>query len=219
MIRDKYRDKEHFLLYIKTKTESHENRVRKIVEGQITPERIISVKRSMVTNLVQKAVTKYSMGLSIDHLTDDFNEIVDLIEESWVRGSRKLVGLKNTVLDQYNIDFHIELLNLLSMGFLCSMPDEFFERLGKIIKDDNVIDSLFEYILAAKLDSWEMRRESESYAFKLYLNLKKAIVQSDKEEAEKLLKVFLEKDWVKEQKKAQMFTEPNKSWYHGMWSF
>lgn len=219
MVRDRHRDQEHFLLDIRTKTESHENRVRKIEQGQIKPERIISVKQSMAANLIQKAVSKYSLGSPVDVLTEDFNVIVGLIEESWAGGARKLMGSENTVLDQYNIDAHIELLRMLSIGFLCGMPDEFFKRLGKIIKDDNVVDLVFECILASKLNSWEMRPEFESYAFKLYLNLKKAIVQSDKEEAEKLIKIFLENDWAKEQKKAQMFTEPNKSWYHGMWSF
>src|SRR5690606_23624519 len=104
MVRDKHRDQEHFLLVIKTKTESHENRVRKLEQGQINAERIITVKQSMAANLIQKVVSKYSLGLSVNDLTEDLSTIVDLIEESWVSGARKLIGPKNTVLNQYNID-------------------------------------------------------------------------------------------------------------------
>lgn len=219
MVRDIHRNKEHFLSYIKSRTESYEERARKLNQGEIKPDRIIPVKQNMAANLIHILVSKYSLGIPIDELVDDFNPILNLIEESWVHGSRKLIGPKHKVLNQYNIDAHVQLLTILSIGFLCVISKDFFIRLGKIINDDNVIDILFECILASKLNSWKMRQEDDDYTFKLYSNLKKAILQSEKEEAEKLVKIFLERDWIKEQKKAQMLTEPDKSWYHGAWSF
>ncbi len=219
MVRDKHRDKQHFLSYINKKNESHKKRVEKLKQGKIKPERLIPVQQDMASNLISKLVAKYSCGLSIDTFTEDFGTILELIESSWIDGSRKFVGARNTVLDQYNIDPHTQLLRILSIGLLIRFSDDFFERIGEIVREDNVIDTVFEFLLSSKLSAWEMRDETSDYAFKLYQNLKKAIQEPNNEEAEKLIKKFLEKDWLKEQKKAQMLTDVDKDWYYGRWSF
>ncbi|WP_075590000.1 PoNe immunity protein domain-containing protein [Labilibacter marinus] len=219
MARDKNRDDEHFLTFISTKAKSHEARIKKLEQGQIKPDRIKAVKENMVTNLVQKLVATYSAGMPICTLTEDFDTILELMEDSWADGSQKLVGAKALIIDQYSIDSHSQLLRVLSIGILIGIPDNLFERLGKIIKSDNVIDLVYEFLLSSKLDLWVQRQEKDDYAFKLYLSLKKAIKYSNKKESEKLVKLFLEKDWLKEQKKAQMLTEPGKAWYYGRWSF
>ena len=219
MVRDKHRDQDHFLSYIKTKTKSHEDRIKKLELGHIRNDRILPVKQSMVTNLIQKVVAMYSLGIPVEKIPEDFETIVDLIEESWARGQKKLTGPKNIVLDQYEIDAHTHILRILSVGILLRLQNEFFQRLGNVIRTDNVIDLVFEFVLASKLDSWEVRQEKDTYAFKLYQNLKKAIGQSENNEAEKFVKIFLEKDWLKEQRRAQMLTESNKDWYYGYWSF
>ncbi|MEL6562749.1 MAG: PoNe immunity protein domain-containing protein [Bacteroidota bacterium] len=219
MVRDKHRGKEHFIFDVNTKSASHKKRVKKLELGQIQQDRVKPLKQLMATNLIQKAVSNYSLGCSISDLNEDFISILDLIEESWTEGARKLVGTKGIVLDQYVIDGQIDLLRLLSIGFLINASNNFFQRLGGIIRNDNVVDLIFELILAAKLDTWEARAEPDSYAFKLYRKLKSAIIQEDKVKAEKLIKSFLEIDWLKEQKSAQMLTETEKDWYYGRWSF
>lgn len=88
MVRDIHRNKEHFLSYIKSRTESYEERARKLNQGEIKPDRIIPVKQNMAANLIHILVSKYSLGIPIDELVDDFNPILNLIEESWVHGSR-----------------------------------------------------------------------------------------------------------------------------------
>jgi len=219
MVRDKYRDKEHFLSLIRTKVESHEKRIEKLECGQIAEERILPVKQAMVTNLIQKTVAEYSSGICLKDLSKDFETIIRLMEESWLGGKKKLIGPKNTVMDQYIVDSYTQMLRLLSIGYLLREDEDFFQRLGKIIKEDNVVDLVFEYILSTKLNSWTLREESSSYAFKLYRRLKMVIEQSDNKVAEKSLKIFLEKDWINEQKKAQLLTEPEVDWYYGRWSF
>lgn len=219
MARDKNRENDHFQSFITTKTKSHEGRVNKLKLGQIKPDRIKTVKLSMVMNLMHKLVAKYSAGLPINSLTEDFATILELIEESWAEGSRKLVGARGVILDQYVIDAQTDLLRLLSIGFLIRTQNDFFQRLGEIIRNDNVVDLIFEFILAAKLGFWEAKAEADSYKFELYAKLKNATQQKNKKDAEKLVKDFLEKDWIKEQKRAQMLTEPEKDWYYGRWSF
>ncbi len=219
MSRDKHRDSEHFQCLVESKIKSHEGRVEKFALGKIKQDRIIPVKQSMVTNLTQKLVAKYSAGLSVEELDEDFETILNLMEESWTDGKRKLVGPGNKVMDHYVIDAHTQLLRILSVGFLLGSPIELFERLDNIIRDDNVIDLVFEFILAAKLNSREIRQEKHEYSFKSYHNLKEAIKEKDKEEAEKLIAAFLDKEWLRDQKKAQMLTEPSKDWYYGRWSF
>jgi hypothetical protein len=219
MVRDKFRDDKHFLAQIERLTKSHERRMEKITLGQIKPDRMAVVKQSMATNLIQKTVAKYSLGLSPMELTNDFDTIIDLIDESWSEGKRKLTGSKNKPLDQYVINAHVELLDLLSIAYLTVLPVTFFQRLDKIISNDQVIDLIFELILSSRLINREIKQEKEGYGFKLYQNLKEAIKSKEKVEAENLVKLFLEKDWLREQQMAQMLTDPKKESYSGRWSF
>ena len=219
MIRDKHRDKEHFLNIVDSLTKSHNRRIKKFNEGKIKPERTISVKQAMAANLIKRMVAMYSLGVQPEELSLDFESILDLIEESWLDGRRKLLGEKNKVLDQYVIDAHTQLLRIMSIGLLLKLDNSFFQRLAKVIREDAVIDLVFEFILSSRLDSWEVRQENESYAFALYGNLKKAINQNDNKEAEQFVKVFLDEDWLKEQKKSQMDIDPNRESYYGRWSF
>ena len=120
MTRDKKRDEEHFLSFIATKAKSHEGRISKLELGQIKSDRVETVKKNMVTNLVQKLVAKYSAGLPINSLKEDFDIILSLIEESWTGGSGKFIGANNTVLDQYSIDPHTMMLTMTLDSYLIS---------------------------------------------------------------------------------------------------
>lgn len=219
MVRDKYKDKEHFLSFIQTKVESHKNRISKLERGQIVEDRIIPVKQAMAANLIQKIVAEYSSGIRIEDLSNDFEIIILLLEESWSGGEKKLIGPKNMAMDQYVVDSYTQMLRLLSIGYLLRIDERSFQRLGKIIKADNVVDLVFEYILSTKLNGWTFREEPSSYSFKLYGGLKRVIKENDGIVAQKLLKIFLEEEWIREQKKAQLLTEPGVDWYYGRWSF
>ena len=173
----------------------------------------------MAANLIQRMVAMYSLGVRPEELSSGFDSVVDLISESWLEGKRKLIGAKSKVLDQYVIDAHTQLLRILSVGFLLNLENCFFQSLSKVIKEDEVIDLVFEFILSSRLENWEIRHENESYAFELYGNLKKAIDQNDNKEAEQFVKVFLDEDWLEEQKRSQMHIDPNKDSYYGRWSF
>lgn len=219
MIRDKYRDKEHFINLVDSLTKSHDRRINKFKEDQIKPERVIPVKQAMATNLIQRMVAMYSLGAQPVELLLDFESILELIEESWLDGKRKLIGEKGKVLDQYVIDAHTQLLRIMSIAFLLNLEKSIFQSLANVIKKDAVIDLVFEFILSSRLENWEIRQEDESYAFELYGNLKKAISQNDNKDAEQFVKVFLGEDWLKEQKKSQMLIDPKKESYYGRWSF
>lgn|GEM_PF-1662175 len=219
LTRDKHREREHFESNILGQIESHNRRLQKLELNQIHPDRVISVKQSMVTNLIQKVVAMYSAGFPVEALSHDFDVIVKLIEESWVEGAKKIKGPRNIILDQYCIDSFMQFLRLLSIGFLLRLENNFFDRLSSILKTDGVIDSLFENILSFQLKSREIQYEKPTYQFKLFRNLKNAFNCQDKGEAQIFVQVFLEKDWLKELKMSHMLTATNKDWYYGRWSF
>lgn len=219
MIRDKHRDKEHFRILVDSLNNSHVRRIKKFEKGKIKSDRIIPIKQAMAANLIKKMVAMYSMGESVEKLLLDIHEILDLIEASWMEGNRKLVGNRSEVLNQYTIDAYTQLLRLMSVGFLLGLEEDFFQRLVQLVRKDDVIDLVFEFILSSRLPELQIKQEKESYKFGLYRNLKKAISQSNNKKAEEFVKVFLEEDWLEEQKRAQILSDPKKDTYYGRWSF
>ncbi len=218
MIRDTRQDLEHFRATITQREKSHNRRLDKLDKGQIKTERVIPVKQAMVSNLIEKVISKYSAGDSVVDLKEDLSLVADLISESWIEGNRKF-HYQNKVLDAYVIDAFTTMLRVLSLGVLLKMPTSFFLQLSLIVRNDKVIDDLFEFIFKSQIDLWEVKNEKPDYIFSLYRKVKESIKASDKTTSEHLIKNYLSNDWLKEQKKAEMITEPSKDWYSGFWSF
>lgn len=187
-------------------------------EVKIKTERLIPVKQAMTSNLLEKVLAKYSSGHSIIDIKEDLSLIADLISQSWIDGNRKF-HYQNKVLDTYVIDAYTTMLRVLSLGVLLKMPTSFFEKLSLIVRNDNVVDDLFEFIFKSQIDLWKVKGEKSDYKFSLYKRVKESIKVSGKDTSEHLIKIYLFSDWLEEQKKAKMITEPNENSYSGYWSF
>jgi hypothetical protein len=218
MTRDTRQDLKHFHADISQREKSHNKRLEKLKKGQIKTERLIPVKQAMAANMLGKVVAKYSAGESIVDMKEDLGLVADLISESWIEGNRKF-HYQNKVLDAYVIDAYTTMLRVLSLGVLLRMPTSFFEQLSLIVRNDKVIDDLFEFIFNSQIDLWEVKSEKIDYKFSLYKRVKESVKTSDKNISEHLIKNYLFNDWLEEQKKSEMITDPDKAWYSGCWSF
>ncbi len=218
MTRDTRQDLKHFHADISQREKSHNKRLEKLEKGQIKTERLMPVKQAMASNMLGKVVAKYSAGDSIADLIEDLSLVADLISESWIDGNRKF-HYQNKVLDAYVIDAFTIMLRVLSIGVLLKMPTSFFEKLSLIVRNDEVTDDLFEFIFKSQIDLWEVKNEKSDYEFSLYKGVKESIKASEKDTSEHQIKNYLFNDWLEEQKKSEMITEPDKNWYSGYWSF
>ena len=221
MIRDKIKDKSYFESFLHKLEDIDKKTEEKISSGNVNPERIIPVRMSMINSLIRRMKAKYSLGLPIHTMLDEYNEALNLIEENW-SGNNKFVGNNNEVLDQYSLGNYDSILWMLSIGYLLDVSEDGFKILVNAIDEDNVKDKLFEFIISAKIPLRpKIESESYKYGWELYGKLRKAIEADDKSKASNLVKTFLEKDWYKEHKNSGWYNSHvnRHDTYSGYWSF
>lgn len=220
-MRDKIKDKSYFDSFLHKLENIDKKTEEKINSGNVNPERIIPVRMSMISSLIRRMKAKYSLGLPIHTLLDEYDESLDLIEKYW-SGNNKFVGNNNEVLDQYSLGNYDNILWMLSIGYLLDVTEDRFKILVNAIDSDNVKDKLYEFIISSKIASRsKIENESYKYGFELYGKLRQAIGTDDKSKASELVKTFLEKDWYKEHKNSGWYNNhTNKhNTYSGYWSF
>jgi len=220
-MRDTLKDKKYFEDFLVKLENIDKKTERKIADGEINPERIVIVRLSMIQNLMNRMQAKYSLGLPVDSILEEYNEALDLISQYW-SGNCKFIGSKNEVLDQYSLGDYDTMLWMLSIGYLLNIPEDRFMILVNAIDKDHVKDKLFEFIISAKIISRaKINEESYKYGFKLFGSIRKAIDTNDLSEAANLIKIFLEKEWFKEHKSCgwqNRHKNPHNT-YSGFWCF
>ena len=128
MIRDKHKDAGYFKELIKNRITSHSKRLLKIESDQIKLDRIQSVKNDMAKGLMRKIISQYSLGLPIEEIGYDLNEVIDLIHESWVE-YWLITDDNGNKLSQYTLSAYSQMSTLLSLSFLLGVSEDSFEKL------------------------------------------------------------------------------------------
>jgi hypothetical protein len=222
-MRDKLKNEEYWNERIFHTENLRKQRYEKMKNGLIAEDRINIVKRSMAYSYVDSISAKYSAGYPITDLTDDLLTAINLTDESWVDNAWKIY-YKNQYLNQYGLSTYDQMLWMLSLGYLLDISNEEFEKLVDVIDRDCVKDFLFEFIIRAKINDREpIMEESYQKYFgipKIFDNLRKAIVEPDKKNAESLVKQFV-RQWYVKHKSQGWYNSHNSPHdiYDGYWSF
>jgi len=146
------------------------------------------------------------------------------LNDGW---SKNIVNINNNgiILKQYTLSAYDEMLWMLSLGYLLDINEADFKKLVDVIDRDGVKDFLFEFIILAKVkDRQPIKEESYQEFFgvpQTFEKLRKAIKETDKAKAEKLVKEFVTKEWYKNHKDSGWY-DSHKSkhdTYFGYWSF
>ena len=221
IMRDRIKDKSYFDAFLSKLERLDEQAEERIASGNVKPDRVLPARLSIINSLIRRMSAKYSLGMSLDHLLNEYFKAADLIFTYWP-GNCKFVGKKREVLDQYSLGNYDSMLWMLSLGYLLDVPIEQFEKLVEVIDKDQVKDKLFEFIISAKIPNRpKLEEESYKYGWKLFGKLREATETEDKAKAELLIKTFLEKDWYKEHKNAGWYEnhKGKHDTYSGYWCF
>lgn len=226
-MRDNIKDIQYWIERISQTENLRKARFEKLNNGLIAIDRISIVKQDMVDSYLRSISSKYSAGSLIINFKDDLLNAIDLTYESWDGFWLVKTGnpIGSIILKQYGLDAYDQMLSMLSLGFLLDIPNEDFKKLVEVIDRDGVKDFLFEFIIKAKLKDRQSITEESYQEFygvpKCFEKLRQAITETDKTQAEKLVKEFITKDWYKNHK-GQGWYDSHKSKhdvYFGYWSF
>lgn len=165
---------------------------------------------------------QYSADFPINELKTQLLKTVKLFVDSWDRKVVKLhVGRNQKESDVYLIEYYIRLRWLFSLSILLDFSFEEFNSLVNIYKNDNVNDGLIDFFINSRNSDWIISEE---------LNIKKPknrILQIvsiyEKQDCERELKNYLEKEWLKTYKNYSMYNthlqDEQKYFYLGYWAF
>ncbi len=225
-MRDTQKDKNYFEAFIDSEYSSIEKSLNMLNAGEIKEDRIQSVKKMTTYSYLQIIGAKYSLGLaSFEEMKNDLCNGIQFLNESFIDNNGKIYDSKKKVyLDQYYVHIHQEILQYLSLAYLLDIPEADFKVLINIIDRDNISDDLYEFIIKARFPNREQKRPEEydfekSVILKVYDKLRNATIQSDKNEASKLVKQFLEKGFYHKNMNSYNSHKSRADIYSGYWSY
>ena len=225
-IRDHFiKDLTHYEQIIQSLKDSIERTSTWIKEGKTPIERIPIVQDGNIWNYQKTFSAKYSAGYPITDMIPEYIQALELMPEVWANGAKKFrmdtkEGLQ--IYDTYYMDANDSILAMLGLGYLLNIASSDFQHIVDIIDRDNIQNLVYETIIKAKIPSRKIfEKESYSIPNPLYASLRKAILEIDKEVAEKLIKHYLEKEWYQLHKDAGWYNshKGDGKGYSGYWSF
>ncbi|MDI6533861.1 PoNi-like cognate immunity protein (plasmid) [Bacillus mycoides] len=146
---------------------------------------------------------KYSLGEDISAIEEDFHNAIYDLEHT---GSRE-VG-------------NISLLWIISLGILLETDKKNIEKLKKIVDKKNMNDAVIDFLLCAS-DIGYTKITNVYFKENPYAKTREIIelAQTDKKEASKRLKTYMEKEWFKGHYDYEWKNAHKEPGYVGYWSF
>lgn len=224
-MRDTIKDSSYFKGFISREDLLYKKRIKKLSDGIIAKDRVEIVKADMSKNKLYECIAMFSLGLSSKELLPSFYTSIDLAYEGWCREGAWRIKDGDKILNQYGISAYYQMLTMLSLGCLLSIPDDKFQLLVDIIDRDSVRDNLFEFIISAKYPS-RVPVVSESYEKYFFIphffdRLRNLVKIQDKKSVSLEMKEYLSKDWYKIQEETGIkdLHKSRYDIYYGYWSF
>ena len=181
MTRDKLRDKSYFEALIEDEEETikeFKELVQQVIDERGEKDRgVISGYNFLFGDHFRKLKALYSSGAPLEEIKDFIPDIIDIAEKIWVSEGD-----------------YVEMVYLLSIGYMLNIESSEIERLKKLIIKDGVEDYLIDFLLHANDETWEIRTTSLNFGHP-YPLLYDIIHAESKEKAVSLLKQYLEKEW------------------------
>ncbi len=224
-MRDKIKDKEYFKAFTAGIDSRIKSSYQRFVDGKIPKDRVPWFKLGIFDKYLFRCVAEYSLGNDVNTLTETYRNALDLLTNGgWITTTTKVNIKPNVYKDQYTVEPHGKMLRMLSLGYLLNMSDQDFRILVDKIDQDNISDNLYEFIIQARFPDRVQKRPEEyntdqSVILKVYDKLRKATEQGDEEEASKLVKQFLEKDFYHKHSGFYNSHKSKANTYYGYWSF
>ncbi|WP_084758040.1 PoNe immunity protein domain-containing protein [Defluviitalea phaphyphila] len=156
---------------------------------------------------MRKIRAMYSAGMSIENLIEDFEYTIFCMEN--------YVEIKDYAKEEY-----LYILWMISLGILLETDKENMERLANIVEIRGFEDFVIDYLLCASDIGWK-RLSNIYYKESPYSKVKEIIevAQQDKNEASKIMKQYMENEWLRGHYDCGWRNAHKSYGYVGLWSF
>ena len=224
MMRDKINNKPYFDEFIRTKNQLIVFNNNSLLEGKIDSGKIDSAKFRNLNFQIESLIAQYSMGDTFYNLSNSVDTIINNLHENWYQSETKIKNNKGDLSNQYMVSPYERFLHVLSIAYLLETSDRNFKILTNILDRDKISDNIYEFIITARFPNREQNRPEEydpehSVILKVYDKLRRATQQTNKAEASKLVKQFLEKDFYHKHMNLYNSHNSKANIYCGYWSF
>ena len=193
-MRDTLKTKAYFDEYIKEESERADKFKNKIESGTLPADRVFPVKCKLCTIRINLLIAKYSAGVSIDELRNEFLQIISSVEDCW------------------SAESYDENLRLLSLCVLFNADNDIRERAAKLIREKGEYDGLIECLRSGELT------DGASLCYpKVYGELRDILIDGDTAK----IKGYLQKKWYKSHRGSYWFDshKSKEKLYFGYWAF
>jgi hypothetical protein len=220
-MRDKLKNERYFKKYEKNLIEWINERPKTLEKGEVAEMMKKSYSKVTFSLMLNYCISAYSSGKDIAEVKKRYMDTLNYMPIGWIPEVVRPY-YKGKRLNEYSEYY---MLRMLSLGYLLDISEEDFSILVNLIDRDGVKDYLYEYIIRAKLkDRMPITEESYIKPFDLpnaFKRLRMAITEQDKKKSAKLVREFVEKDFVRYLKKSDQYDlhESEHEIYYGYWSF
>ncbi|RZK10513.1 MAG: DUF1911 domain-containing protein [Flavobacterium sp.] len=175
-----------------------------LASGASRDDRIPAVRRQIFTTMLHTVIAKYSLGLPISELQEDFPAVIAACKEGWQNEFQDI-----------HFDNYVLILWMLSLGILLHVKTEEFEKIVSIIDSSSRSDQFLDLLIRQKLPQ---RNIAEYVLYPVQFSfLSEFILTRDVHK----LKQRLEKKWYSSMKLTYWYdNHKNKlDVFFGYWSF
>ena len=202
-MRAKEKDKQYFIAAIEDRYKVYSMWNSGLNEGKFPQESIPKASGSIFENYSQLIFLKYSSGVELDKIKDDYLISVEWMHKSWCNLPKNAYEMKRGQKISHNFYFDSEydsMLRMLCFGVLFKCSEVVFKKLAEIIDKDGICDMLYEFILSKTLTETRTPR-IESYVDhctipKRLAALREAVIHQGEKLTSNIEKYLL-KDWIK----------------------
>ena len=203
-MRTQYKDEAYFKNYILLNQDDIRYFNEGLASGATRADRIAAVRRQLFTTMLHTLIAKYSSGLPISELQEDFPAVIAACQVGWQNQSKDI-----------HFDNYVLILWMLSLGILLDVKTEEFEKIVSIVDGGSRSDQLLDMLIRKKLPQ---RRIAGQVLYPVQFSfLSEFILTRDVQ----LLKHRLEKQWYSAMKLTYWYdNHKNKlDVFFGYWSF
>lgn len=126
-------------------------------------------------------IATYSVGYPLEAVKEEYIKLVDSLVPIW-----------------YSNSGYVHMLWALSIGIMLDIETEVFDKLVELVKKDDPVDYLIDYLIHYRHPDWKIR---DDFMFpRPYVFTQKITQAENLAEATDLLKYYLEKEWYQGQR-------------------
>ncbi|MBP2624210.1 PoNe immunity protein domain-containing protein [Streptococcus oricebi] len=165
-------------------------------------EVIKNVRQTISLHQNEVMLATYSAGFPLETFKKEYLKFVESLISTW-----------------YSNSGYTDMLWALSIGILLEIDDEVFDKLVDLVRKDDPVDYLIDYLIHYRQPDWAIR---DDFMFpRPYVFTEKITQTGSAVEATKLLQFYLEKEWYQGHRDTGWYDlhKVNIDNYYGYWSF